>query len=98
MRPARIVAVPAAAGLLLAGLAVAPSAVASGPVAGGASGGDPYFPAAGNTGYDVAHYDLDLRYDPAAKDLDATANVVATATTALRRFNLDLRDLTVSKW
>jgi aminopeptidase N len=97
MRPARIVAVPAAAGLLLAGLAVAPSAVASGPVAGGASGGDPYFPAAGNTGYDVAHYDLDLRYDPAAKDLDATANVVATATTALRRFNLDLRDLTVSK-
>jgi aminopeptidase N len=96
MRTARIVAVPAAAGLLLAGLAAAPSAVASGPVAGGASGGDPYFPAAGNTGYDVAHYDLDLRYDPAAKDLDAKANIVATATTALRSFNLDLRDLTVS--
>jgi aminopeptidase N len=82
---------------LAAGFAAAPSAVASGPVAGGSSGGDPYFPAAGNTGYDVAHYDLDLRYDPASKALDATANLVATSTTALRSFNLDLRDLTVTK-
>src|SRR5689334_19016855 len=97
MRRRRIVALPAAAALLAAGFAAAPSAVASGPVAGGASGGDPYFPAAGNTGYDVAHYDLDLRYDPASKALDATANLVATSTTALRSFNLDLRDLTVTK-
>lgn len=42
-------------GLLCAGLAVAPGAVASGPVAGSTSGGDPYFPAAGNGGYQVAH-------------------------------------------
>src|SRR5919106_2275732 len=26
--------------------------------------GDEYFPTLGNSGYDVAHYTLDLRYDP----------------------------------
>jgi aminopeptidase N len=93
----RITAVLGGAALLCSGLAVAPAAVAAGPVAGGASGGDPYFPAAGNGGYDVAHYDLNLRYDPASRALSATANLAATATTALRSFNLDLRDLTVSR-
>src|SRR3712207_5677732 len=32
---------------------------------GSTSGGDPYFPAAGNGGYDMGHYDLTLAYDPA---------------------------------
>jgi len=96
-RPGRIAAVLGGAALLCTGLTVAPAATAAGPVAGSPGGGDPYFPAAGNGGYDVAHYDLDLRYDPAAKALAATANVVATATTSLRSFNLDLRDLTVSR-
>ena len=32
---------------------------------GGAGLGDPYFPKDGNGGYDVAHYELDVRYEPA---------------------------------
>ena len=40
----------------------------------GADGiGDPYYPKAGNGGYDVANYDLDLRYDPATDGLTGTA-------------------------
>ena len=34
--------------------------------AGAEGGGDPYFPYAGNGGYDVQHYDLDLDYTPPA--------------------------------
>ena len=30
--------------------------------------GDPYFPYAGNGGYDVQHYDLDLTYTPPEPD------------------------------
>ena len=37
----------------------------------GADGvGDPYFPTYGNGGYDVANYDLKVRYDPATDRLD----------------------------
>ena len=36
----------------------------------GAAGvGDPYFPTYGNGGYDVASYDLKVRYDPATDRL-----------------------------
>ena len=39
----------------------------------GADGiGDPYYPTAGNGGYDVAHYDLDVSYDPATDLLRGT--------------------------
>ena len=34
--------------------------------AGAAGAGDPYFPFAGNGGYDVQHYDLDITYTPPA--------------------------------
>lgn len=55
--------------LALTGVAVASGGAASAaPTEGGsrgaAGGGDPYFPYAGNGGYDVLHYDLDLRYTP----------------------------------
>jgi aminopeptidase N len=89
-------AVLGTAGLICAGLAAAPVATASGPVAGSTSGGDPYFPAAGNGGYQISHYDLNLRYEPASKALTARANLVGTTFAALRSFSLDLRDLTVS--
>jgi aminopeptidase N len=60
----------------------------------GAEGaGDPYFPTYGNGGYDVAGYDLRLRYDPAAGELDGTATIAATATQDLSRFDLDLAHL-----
>jgi aminopeptidase N len=59
--------------------------------------GDPYFPLAGNGGYDVRHYSLDLDYVRASNVLDASATITARATRDLRRFNLDLRGFTVSR-
>jgi aminopeptidase N len=59
----------------------------------GSSGaGDPFFPQAGNGGYDVEHYDLTLEYDPEKAFLEGNAVIDASATQNLRRFNLDLRD------
>ncbi|MEZ4521822.1 MAG: hypothetical protein R3A46_09320 [Thermomicrobiales bacterium] len=56
----------------------------------GSSGlGDPYFPNAGNGGYDVSSYDLDLRYDPQTDVLDGTAVIQAMSTMALESFYLD---------
>jgi aminopeptidase N len=57
--------------------------------------GDPYFPAAGNGGYDVAGYDLALRYDTRSGQLDGTATIRATATENLKRFDFDLAHLSV---
>jgi aminopeptidase N len=57
--------------------------------------GDPYYPLDGNGGYDVGHYDLDLRYDPATDVLSGTATVEATATQNLSSFNLDFEGLNV---
>src|SRR5690348_9608185 len=62
----------------------------------GADGvGDPYFPLAGNGGYDVGHYDLALAYDPAGHTLTGTASITATATQNLSRFDLDLSGMQV---
>ena len=65
-------------------------------VHGSAGLGDPFFPRAGNGGYDVSHYALTLRYAPSANRLRATARISATATEGLSRFDLDLRGLEVS--
>jgi aminopeptidase N len=85
---------------VIAGLGVlAPAAAAhpgGTPQVGAPGLGDPFFPLAGNGGYDVAHYDLDLAYDPATKVLDGTAEIAATATESLSRFDLDLRGFTVA--
>lgn len=59
------------------------------PRRGSAGIGDPYFPLDGNGGYDVRHYDLDLRYEPDTDILKGTATISAKATHALSRFNLD---------
>jgi aminopeptidase N len=61
-------------------------------VAGDPGGGDPFFPEAGNGGYDVAHYSLDLKYVRASNQLTGKAAVFARATQNLSRFDLDLRD------
>jgi hypothetical protein len=45
---------------------------------GSAGLGDPFFPLAGNGGYDVGHYSLRLGYDPATRVLDGTATCVAS--------------------
>ncbi|WP_274564091.1 M1 family metallopeptidase [Streptomyces spiramyceticus] len=51
--------------------------------------GDAYYPASGNGGYDVSHYDLRLKYQPKTDLLEGTATILATATQDLSRFNLD---------
>lgn len=62
---------------------------------GGSGLRDPYFPKAGNGGYDVTHYGLTLAYDPAARRLTGTADITARATQDLSAFDLDLKGLTV---
>ena len=52
---------------LAACLALAPAARAD---TGAPGVGDPYFPRAGNGGYDALHYDLDLGYDFEVKEQD----------------------------
>ena len=85
-------AVFACAFLLLGGVAFATD------FSPGAAGvGDPYFPLAGNGGYDVGNYDLTLAYDPAANQLTGTAVINATATQDLSRIDLDLRGFSVTR-
>ncbi|MDQ0771159.1 aminopeptidase N [Pseudarthrobacter defluvii] len=69
----------------------------------GAQGsGDPYFPSAGNGGYDVLHYDLNLRYSPPSDPAVLAGNLTAEATITLRAgqdldaLNFDLRGLAVT--
>jgi hypothetical protein len=81
-----------AAALMLATLGVpAPAWAADGYTAGAPGLGDPFFPLAGNGGYDVSHYSLRFSYDPATRQLDGTATISAMATQNLSRFDLDLR-------
>ncbi len=104
-----VVAGALAAGVLAASLAGSTAATAAAPrsaerYAPGADGiGDPYFPFSGNGGIDVTHYALDLDYTPPPADpaplegdLAAVATLDIVATADLDRFNLDLRNLTVS--
>jgi len=91
----RRVAAALAAGVVAAVLPAA-AAASGGFVHGSAGVGDPFFPRAGNGGYEVSHYELALRYTPARDRLRAVATIRATATEGLSRFDLDLRGLHVS--
>ncbi|GAA2080892.1 M1 family metallopeptidase [Actinomadura alba] len=66
---------------------------------GASSAGDSYTDGDGNGGYDVQHYDLRLRIDPAnrAKALDGVAEITARATQEMSRFHLDLAGLNVAE-
>jgi aminopeptidase N len=91
-RPARL------AGLaIVAVTAIAPAAAHAAFVKGSAGGGDPYFPKAGNGGYDVARYNLRLRYTPGSNRLQATATIHARAKKSLKRFDLDFRRLHITR-
>ena len=72
-------------------LATAAPAWAGEPSPGAAGLGDRLAPLLGNGGYDVLHYDLDLRYATSApsQPVDGTVTMFARATQALSRFNLD---------
>jgi len=83
----------ASAALLLSTVAGAAGASAHGapPSPGSAGLGDRLYPTLGNGGYDALHYDLALRYATSApsQGIDGTVTMVARATQALSRFDLD---------
>lgn len=83
----RRIFVPGALGAASLMLAIPASAAAHSPGAPGI--GDPYYPAYGNGGYDVSHYDLRLKYQPATDRLEGTATILARTTADRSRFNLD---------
>jgi aminopeptidase N len=95
------------AALVGAGALALPAAATAAPgeprfTAGAAGAGDAYFPFAGNGGYDVEHYDLDITYTPPPSapaplvgQLDGVATISLVAAQDLDRFNLDLRGLEV---
>jgi aminopeptidase N len=104
-RRAAVVAVAVVGLLGLSGLAsAAPGDPGKPRFAPGADGaGDSYFPYAGNGGYDVQHYDLDIDYTPPAPalaplqgQLSGVATLDLTATRDVDRFNLDLRGMSVT--
>ncbi|MFH8366901.1 M1 family metallopeptidase [Streptomyces sp. NPDC018031] len=84
MRHRLLVPTAAAACLVLA----IPASAAE-PTPGAPGIGDSYYPAYGNGGYDVSHYDLRLKYQPDDDRLEGTATIVASAKQDLSRFNLD---------
>lgn len=65
------------------------------PTPGSASSGDSLIGGRGNGGYDVDHYDIDLRWRAASRSIAGTTAVRATATQDLSRFNLDFQDLRI---
>lgn len=76
----------------LAAAAVLVSTLAAATAAPRASSGvgDPYFPRAGNPGYDARHYAIDVRYRPASRVLSGDTTVRLKAERRLSRFSLDL--------
>jgi aminopeptidase N len=67
------------------------------PKHGALTGADPYRPGAGNGGYRVTAYDIDVDVRLATGRLDGLAVITAEATQALSRFGLDLTGLVASK-
>ncbi|MFH8467434.1 M1 family metallopeptidase [Streptomyces sp. NPDC017991] len=64
-------------------------------VAGASGVRDPYFPKAGNGGYDVTRYGLTLAYEPRTRRLVGKAEIRARAEQDLSAFNLDLKGMEV---
>jgi aminopeptidase N len=83
-----------AAALALLAVTAAPAAAQFSP--GAAGGGDPFFPSAGNGGYDVKSYDVKLDYQPQNEQLAGDVTITARATQDLSSFNLDFRGFKVS--
>src|SRR5689334_5851878 len=78
-------------------LAAAATAFAAGGTPGAAGVGDPFFPDAGNGGYNVVRYNIDVDYRPGSHRLIGRTDVIARTTQDLSRFDLDLRGFDVKK-
>lgn len=89
----RLATAAAALSALVALAGAAPAQAARG----SAGLGDPYFPRAGNGGYDVRSYLADLDYVPSTNELDARALIRARARRELTSFHLDLRGFDVTR-
>jgi len=50
---------------------------------------EPFFPSAGNEGYDALHYEVRLTYKPKGGRIKARTEVEAVATEALKSFSFD---------
>jgi aminopeptidase N len=88
---------PVLAAIAAALVLAAPAGAAPRDFAPGSDGlGDPFFPLAGNGGYDVQHYSLDLAYDRATNRLDGDVTIRAKAEQNLSSFNLDFRGYDIS--
>ncbi|MEZ4619892.1 MAG: M1 family metallopeptidase [Caldilineaceae bacterium] len=74
---------------------IQPTGTGTQPIKGAAGLGDELFPNAGNGGYDVQHYDLDLMTDVASNIITGTATITALATATLDTFNLDFHELEI---
>ena len=77
------------------GRSVPPAATTAPPPEPGATDGrpgvgDPYYPRAGNSGYDVAKYTIAISWDPVSETLTGTTTLSARAASGLRSFYLDL--------
>ena len=96
MKKATVLRIAVAAGALLVAL-VGASAARAAFAPGSPGSGDPFFPLAGNGGYDVSHYGLTLDYTPSTKRLVGTDVITARATQDLSRFDLDLRGFTITQ-
>ncbi|WCB92622.1 hypothetical protein DSM104299_01319 [Baekduia alba] len=80
-----------AAAAVFASSAAAAAPPAATPTPGAAGLDDRLFPLLGNGGYDVQHYDVDVRYATSAPSspMQGTVTLLARATQALSRFDLD---------
>jgi aminopeptidase N len=83
-----------AGALLVLAVSAAPAAAQFTP--GAAGGGDPFYPSAGNGGYDVKNYAVKLDYEPQNEQLAGDVTISARATQDLSSFNLDLRGFKIS--
>jgi aminopeptidase N len=77
-------------------LAISATPAAAAFTPGAPGGGDPFYPQAGNGGYDVTSYSVKLDYEPGSKQLAGDVTISARATQDLSSFNLDLRGYKIS--
>jgi hypothetical protein len=82
IRRARAAVVAALLATTLAAMTLAPAAASTDAAGGGCRAGapgvgDPYYPLYGNGGYDVQHYLLKIRYNPATDRLVGVATITA---------------------
>jgi aminopeptidase N len=62
-----------------------------------AAADEPFFPGAGNRGYDALDYDVDLIFEPDSGRIKARTFILARAETDLRRLSLDFRGPRIRK-